>query len=120
MTEAHFAVHQEPDEVATSQVWRTGAVGCLIAAIAVFFGGWLVASTGGLRLHAAAPEVPRAAPSAIALIEQTPLLGPGAGLDQKERQRRELASWGWADREAGVARIPIERAIDLVVREESR
>ena len=35
-------------------------------------------------------------------------------------QRRELERWGWVDREAGVAQIPIEQAMDVVAGEESR
>jgi hypothetical protein len=37
--------------------------------------------------------------------------------DLRDAQRRELAGWGWGDRDAGIARIPIDRAMDLVVKE---
>jgi len=37
--------------------------------------------------------------------------------DLRDAQRRELAGWGWVDRDAGIARIPIDRAMDLVVKE---
>ena len=39
--------------------------------------------------------------------------------DLRERQRRELESWGWVDRKAGIAKIPIDRAIDIVAKEGS-
>lgn len=34
----------------------------------------------------------------------------------RAEEARQLGSYGWVDREAGVARIPIDRAIDIVAR----
>ena len=33
----------------------------------------------------------------------------------RDREREALTSYGWVDRKAGVVRLPIERAIDLLV-----
>lgn len=33
----------------------------------------------------------------------------------REKEREALASYGWVDRKAGVVRLPIDRAIDLLV-----
>jgi hypothetical protein len=46
-----------------------------------------------------------------------PNLQPEPQLDLAEfrlRQAKLLSSYGWVDREAGVVRIPIDRAMDLV------
>ena len=40
---------------------------------------------------------------------------PQQDLEQLRRRERELLdSYGWVDRDAGIVRIPIERAIDIV------
>lgn len=39
---------------------------------------------------------------------------PSQGKAQRERARQALASYGWADEKAGIAEIPIDRAIDLL------
>jgi hypothetical protein len=54
----------------------------------------------------AAPSVPPAP-----RLQRTPERELGAF---RAAERERLASWGWVDRGAGVARIPIERAIDSV------
>ena len=49
-----------------------------------------------------------------------PLLqvNPTAELEQLRRQeQRVLESYGWVDRGAGVARVPVERALELVLEE---
>jgi hypothetical protein len=33
----------------------------------------------------------------------------------RDGQREQLESYGWVDKEGGVVRIPIERAMDLVI-----
>ena len=53
---------------------------------------------------------PAADPLERSLVERT-----RGGLDLRARQRAALESYGWVDRDAGVARIPIDRAIDLTV-----
>lgn len=40
--------------------------------------------------------------------------------EARERERRSLHEYAWVDRPAGRVRIPIERAIDLVVEREAR
>jgi hypothetical protein len=36
-------------------------------------------------------------------------------VDYQAREKEQLASYGWVDREKGVVRIPIDRAMDLLV-----
>jgi hypothetical protein len=38
----------------------------------------------------------------------------------KEEQLSQLSAYRWVDREAGVAAVPIERAMELVMEEENR
>jgi hypothetical protein len=63
------------------------------------------------------------APSPIAQANEPrlppePRLQSAPGRDMQELRAQEtatLSSYGWVDRQAGIARIPIDRAIDLVL-----
>jgi hypothetical protein len=50
---------------------------------------------------------------ATGMPEQTPIETTERGLTLQAKQLKQLAGYGWADRDAGIARIPIERAMDL-------
>jgi hypothetical protein len=116
-----FEVHQEGDDIATSTVVGAALSAAAIAALAVGFAAFvLVATTGALRPSAAGPGGPRPGPRSISLVEQTPLRDTTTASRLREGQRRDLERWGWIDRDAGVARIPVERAIDVVVSEQAR
>jgi hypothetical protein len=113
-----FEVHQEEDAVAVSRVMRVGVAAVVIGAIGVFFAGLSLAlRVGELKPSFAGPHGPQPAPSELSEVEQTPIWDTRRGEDLEAEQRHELDRWGWADRDAGVARIPIDRAMDLVVRE---
>jgi hypothetical protein len=71
--------------------------------------------------NAAQPQV---AQPAIAVVEPTP--SPQAALQAnpasnlqvlRARENAILNSYGWVDKQAGIARIPIDRAIDLLAQE---
>jgi hypothetical protein len=112
----HFDVHQEDDQVATRRVVHVALVGVLTGAVGVFCAGViLVASTGALRPKLAGPDGTRPSTAQISKVEQTPIRDTRRGLDLREAQRSELERWSWIDRSAGVATIPIDTAIDIVV-----
>jgi hypothetical protein len=116
-----FDVRQEADEVSTATLLRVGISSILIGALGIFFAGLtLVVTVGTLQPNEAGPRGPRPAPRTLSHIEQTPIWQSKAGIDLRDAQRRELESWGWVDRRAGVAKIPIERAMDIVAKEASR
>jgi hypothetical protein len=113
-----FAVQQEEDRVESRRIVRVGVVSLLVGAIAVFFAGLLeVSSVGALRPTIAPRRGPRTAPREIGQVEQTPILETRAGIDMQRAQAGSLAGWGWVDRDAGIATIPIEEAMDIVARE---
>ena len=122
MTGAHdFAVRQEEDRVASGSLIRVGLASIVIGAAGVFFAGAILASqVGTLRPSAAGPHGPRRATRTLSQIEQTPIWETRVGIDLREAQGRELERWGWVDRDAGVAKIPIDQAMDIVAREVSR
>ena len=64
-----------------------------------------------------AAEHAQRAPAQISTIEQTSIRDTARGLDLRNAQREALGKWRWIDRDAGVGAIPIDVAIDLVVRD---
>jgi hypothetical protein len=120
MSAHDFEVRQEEDLVASRSLLHVAAVSIAVGAIGVLAAGWLLSiRDGAVKPNFAGRDGPRAAPSAISSLEQTPIWGEPVGEERQAAQRHELESWGWVNRDAGVAHIPIERAMDLVV-EESR
>jgi hypothetical protein len=120
MSAVDFVIRQEEDLVASHELVRVGIASIVVGAAGVFFSSLLlVATVGALRPHRAGPPGPRTAPRELSGVEQTPIWDARTGESLREAQRRELDRWGWVDRKEGIAKIPIERAMDLVV-EESR
>ena len=120
MSTRDFEVHQEDDVVPSRRLVRISIASLVVALVGVFFAGLsLVLHDGALQPSFAGPGGPGAAPHEISHVEQTPIWDTRRGEDLEREQRRQLQSWGWVDRDAGLARIPIDRAMDLVV-EESR
>jgi hypothetical protein len=118
MTALDFPVHQEPEEIEGRPLLRIGVVATFIGAVGVFFAGLIVvASAGALRPSAAGPQGVQPGPKTIARIFQTPIWDSQEGIDLQARQRAQLHELRWANRAGGMARIPIEDAMDLVVRE---
>jgi hypothetical protein len=66
----------------------------------------------GSALPIATPE--RGGPPAVdrTLYEDR---GPGYAIEQAARKRADLDSWGWIDREKRTVRLPITRAMRIVV-----
>jgi hypothetical protein len=113
MTAEEFPVHQEPDDAPARTILRIAAVGIAIGGAGVVVAGaLLVATTGSLREAGARVGEP---PGPSGLIEQSPVRDVQRGVDLARAQRRTLEGWGWVDRREGIARIPIESAMELVV-----
>ncbi|HEY4015167.1 MAG TPA: hypothetical protein VGM06_17610 [Polyangiaceae bacterium] len=115
-----FQVRQEEDWIASRRIVGAALGWTLLGALGVVAAGLiLVATSGSLRPSAAGPTGPAPGGVRISGIEQTPIWDARDGLDLRARQRAELDAWGWADRDAGIARVPIGYAIDLVSAEDT-
>jgi hypothetical protein len=114
---AQSGVAREERDVETSAVAWFGvwlSVGCVIAAILVW---------GVFRLFAAQEnaEQPALSPHLEESLRRTPAsprleplpLEPRIAL--RAAEDAQLSTYGWVDRQAGVARIPIDRAMQLIV-----
>lgn len=110
MTEPPFAVLQESDRLRMRSL-------LLLAAVSLLGGGLAVFVAALLAGHAENSGSPRRAPAQLGLAEQTPIETTERGLSLRKAQQRKLEQYGWVDRDAGLARIPIERAMDQVLRE---
>jgi hypothetical protein len=89
--------------------------GLLIVLIAVLVSAGAVgvsALLAGARARAARVVLPRAA--ATSMPEQSLVERTERGVALRDAQRAELDKYEWLDRDAGIVRIPVERAIDLV------
>ena len=103
---------QEPmpsDDVNLKRIgWTGAALVATVAAIVVGVLGWRGASSS--QPHAAQPMAMRApAPT----LQTDPLVDR---VHEQDPERRRLATYGWIDRDAGVVRVPVERAMELVAR----
>jgi hypothetical protein len=113
-----FAVRQEEDSIPGGRLAKIAVVAIGVGLAGVFFAALLLETkTGAIRGHLPGGASPGAATPAIAGVAQTPLFGAAEGLALRQRQREELTRYRWVDRDAGLAAIPIERAMDLVARE---
>jgi hypothetical protein len=98
MTEMNTERPQDETKVGT--ILTVGAAGILI----------VVASVVGLTaLFTATADSEQQAKAASGLAADI--------CESVDEQEEKLASYGWVDREKGVVRIPIERAMELLVNE---
>jgi hypothetical protein len=85
-----------------------------VTGIVVILAGAAV-STAMVLVRPAPPPGGGQAPSAIGMVEQTPVEVQERGLAVERRARASLGAYGWADVDAGVAQLPIDRAMSRVV-----
>jgi hypothetical protein len=102
------AMSHEPQGLATRWLARlaallAGSTVIVLAACFFLWRGWVVA------------PVPAHRPA-----EPTLQAEPRSDLERFRRRQRNADQWGWVDREHGIARIPVERAMQLMAREGSR
>jgi hypothetical protein len=114
MSLSPFIVRQAEDVVPTRKLVAVG-IGSLLSILAgVGFSAWiLLATEKSPELHGVGPK-PSAAPDQIGILEQTEITEANRGRHLNEAQREELGRYRWVDRSAGIASIPIERAMDIV------
>jgi hypothetical protein len=115
--QAHLDPHaarSEDDRISTGKIVAIG-VGSLV----VFFLASLVTVTY-LRVregdHGPLPVPPEVGRSKIGLVEQQPFAVAVRGERDRAARLERLRSWGWVDRDAGVAHVPIDRAMELVTK----
>ncbi len=108
-------MRQEPDRPNVRALAVTGVAALLVSGAAVLAVGLLQSG----RSHQLVPHAPRTEPAAvgraqIGIVDQRIFGHDPSNGEIQARARDLLEGYGWVDRDAGVARIPIERAMQLV------
>jgi hypothetical protein len=110
-------LHQEEDLVPRWKVLAALALTVVISAALIL---WAVCATdarvAALRPSGVFPERWLGPRHMVAKIRED-IFGEQRGRSFNARKRAELDSYGWVDPAHDVVRIPIQRAIDLVVQE---
>lgn len=110
----HGAVRSEEDRISTGTIVVVG-----IASLVIFFLAGLAASAylrvrqgerGPLTIPAEVGQ------SKIGMVEQQLFERSARGERDRAVRLERLRSYGWVDRAAGVAHIPIDEAMDLVAK----
>jgi hypothetical protein len=114
MSAPGFAPEQAADHLPQRRLVAVGAASVVILLVAIAAAGLLLRVDRPDHGRATAP-LPARAPDEIGHVEQSLVESTRRGLDLQDRQRAALGRYGWVDRDAGIARIPIERAIDLTL-----
>lgn len=104
-----FDVRQAEDHIAGRKVTR------IAIASGVVFIGSIAAAAVLLGIFSTTSAAPNAAPPPNATVERSLIQTTRRGADERAHARESLSQWQWVDRDAGIASIPIDRAIDLVV-----
>lgn len=109
---AHGGVRSEEDRISTGRIVAVGVASLLLFLVS----GLAVARYFQVRLaEHPGPPVPAAlGRSKIGLVEQQLFDRAARGERDRAGRRERLGSFGWVDRGAGVAHIPIDRAMELV------
>jgi hypothetical protein len=118
-----FKVHQEEDVVAER---RLTGIGVLVVVVTVLSVGVAALLLGKDQTRLSGGPAERAktegsvAPPTLGIIEQTLIEHEKRGVDQRSVEEEHLHRYGWVDRPHGIAHIPIDKAMDLVVAESAR
>jgi hypothetical protein len=101
-------------ETTDVHVWAVGKFGVALALLCIASLGLLFAVFRYFQIRENTAEVKQIDPVRTfpqPQLQTTPALDLKAIRDAEDRM---LATYGWVDREKGIVRIPIERAIDLL------
>jgi hypothetical protein len=111
---------QERDRIASRKVISIG-VGSIVIFILGVLGAWRILE---VRKHALAPLGPAPTPPEIGQIKigivQQNLYSEPQWPDAVREQKQQLESYGWVDREHGIAHVPIERAMEIMAAQAQR
>jgi hypothetical protein len=106
-------VRSEDDHVSTGKI-----VGVGVASLVIFFVASLLTVMylrGRQSEHGPMSTPPELGQSKIGMVEQQLFDVAVRGLRDRDERRERLRSYGWVNRDAGVAHMPIERAMELVI-----
>lgn len=118
MNRVHELPPPEYEADDASPVWIVTAVGALTIAIALTLlaAAWLYSAHNAMAFRAAV--IGREGSFRNGSLQRTSIARDWS--EQDRLVHDHLATYGWIDREAGIVRIPIERAMELTAGEPSK
>jgi hypothetical protein len=106
-------VRSEDDHVSTGKIVAVGVGSLLIFFVASLL--TMMYLRARLVEHGPMPKPPEIGQSKIGMVEQQLFDVSVRGLRDRDARLERLRSYGWVNREGGVAHIPIDRAMEMVV-----
>jgi hypothetical protein len=124
---SHVTEHMPPpaaqaeEAISWFKVIGTGVSALILFAIAT----WITYRFMTLREKALQPEGPDPIPVQIGqqeinIVDQVPFDVTRAVQTYRNERIERLSSWGWVDKKGGTVHMPIDRAMDLVVKEQKK
>ena len=108
------AGHETKDVNIRGILWLAG--GTSIGVVVVCLGLWML--YGYYQALAKSNDVPPSPLADASAVAPGPRLQMNSAMDYevfRRDQEKQLTSYGWIDKQKGVARIPVSRAMDLLV-----
>jgi hypothetical protein len=107
-------VRSEDDHVSTGKIVAVGVGSLLIFFVASLL--TMMYLRARIVEHGPMPRPAEIGQSKIGMVEQQLFDVSVRGLRDREARLERLRSYGWVNRDGGVAHIPIDRAMEMVVR----
>jgi len=123
MSEAGERPRQEEDTLPTGRVSMVLVALVVLSLGCIVYASLLLGSSKRAIRAEDAGRIPARAPAEAGPIppDRHLLSAPRRFVDEwLPPQRERLEGWGWVDRERGIVHIPIDKAMEIVAREEGR
>lgn len=118
--------HQEGPGIAMGKVVLVGVISVLVFAAGSIWSYGIYRSTAREMNPAGRPQIPaEMGREEIGIVDQVPFELNRWVSQHREQYANEkgtgrLQTYGWVDRKAGTVRIPIDRAMELLVQEQAK
>lgn len=110
---------QEPDEVPLQRLVLIGIGVLLVSAVGIWWAWFLTSHPLGGTVRMAGPPAGAALGSReIGMVNQVDYARMIPAQEMRARDRRLLGEWGWVDRQHGIVRMPIDRAMQQIAAED--
>jgi hypothetical protein len=110
-------VRQEESGLPFRRLMGFLAASIVVTLASILAAAWLLPAFGGGFREYDEYDPPLPPPASKLGIYYDSIRDTADGVRRHEAERRALESYGWVDRERGIAHVPIDEAIDMALRE---